>query len=53
MRSVIGWVSAALCGSIAWWLGAHIGIPLAIILSAVAGGFGLYYGFRWFDENLK
>ena len=53
MRTILGWGTASLLGSIAWWLGAHVGLGTAVILSAVASGVGLYYGFRWFDENLK
>ena len=53
MRTILGWGTASLLGSIAWWLGAHIGLGTAVILSAIASGFGLYIGFRWFDQNLK
>jgi membrane protein implicated in regulation of membrane protease activity len=53
MRTIIGWGSASIAGSAAWWLGRHVGLWLAIILSAIASGAGLYYGYRWFDQNLK
>ncbi len=52
MRTIIGWLSATVLGSVAWWLGAKIHFGVGILASAVAGGFGLYYGYRWFDENL-
>ena len=52
MRNIIGWTVAAVLSSVAWWLGAKIHFAVAILASAVAGGFGLYYGYRWFDENL-
>ena len=53
MRNIIGWLSAAILGSAGWWLGAQIGLGLAVVVSAIASGFGLYLGFRWFDQNLK
>jgi len=52
MRAILGWGTASLCGSIGWWLGAYIGLGTAVVLSSVAGGAGLYAGYRWFDENL-
>jgi hypothetical protein len=52
MRAVIGWLAAFLGGSAGWWLGAKIGLGTAVVLSAVAGGVGLYAGYRWFDQNL-
>ena len=53
MRTILGWGTASVLGSIAWWLGAHLGLVSAVILSAIAGGAGLYWGHRWFDENLR
>jgi hypothetical protein len=53
MRGIIGWLSAFVAGSAGWWLGAHAGVGTAVVLSAVAGGAGLYFGYRWFDANLK
>jgi len=52
MRNIIGLTGAALFGSIAGWLGGQIHFAVAILLSAVASGVGLYYGYRWFDQNL-
>ena len=53
MRTIIGWLSATVTGSLGWWLGDKVNLGAAVILSAIAGAAGLYYGFRWFDENLK
>jgi hypothetical protein len=53
MRMLIGWSTAWLLGAIGWWLGARLGLVAAVVLGAVAGGAGLYYGYRWFDQNLK
>ncbi len=53
MRTIIGWLAASIAGAAGWWLGARIGLVTAIVVGGVAGGAGLYYGYRWFDENLK
>jgi hypothetical protein len=53
MRTLIGWTSATVLGGAGWWLGEKVGLVAAVIVSAIAGAVGLYYGFRWFDENLK
>lgn len=53
MRNIIGWTAASLGGALGWWLGAFSGLPLAVLVSAITGAVGLYYGYRWFDENLK
>ena len=53
MRTIIGWGAASLSGAIGWWLGAYAGLLAAVVVSAIAGGVGLYFGYRWFDQNLK
>jgi uncharacterized protein YcfJ len=53
VRGLIGWLAAFLAGSVGWWLGAKLGLGAAVVLGAVAGGAGLYAGYRWFDNNLK
>ena len=53
MRGMIGWMGAFLAGSAGWWLGAKVGLGMAVALGAVATGVGLYVGHRWFDQNLK
>jgi hypothetical protein len=52
MRTLIGWLSAAIAGATGWWLGAYVNLAVAVILSAITGAVGLYYGYRWFDRNL-
>jgi hypothetical protein len=52
MRTIIGGLGAFIFGWAGWWLGAHLALWGAVILSAIGGGVGLYYGYRWFDENL-
>ncbi|MGB8694357.1 MAG: hypothetical protein WCD08_12700 [Steroidobacteraceae bacterium] len=53
MRTIIAWLCAWAAGALGWWLGQHVGLFTAVVLSAVAGGAGLYAGHRWFDQNLK
>jgi hypothetical protein len=53
MRSLIGWLAACLFSGVGWWLGRHVGLMTAVIVSSVAGSIGLYAGFRWFDQNLR
>lgn len=52
MRTIIGWLGALLLGWAGWWLGAHVALGVALVLSAVTGAAGLYLGYRWFDDNL-
>ena len=52
MRTIIGWTSATVLGGIGWWLGNHAGFAVAVIVSVITAAVGLYYGYRWFDQNL-
>jgi hypothetical protein len=52
VRTIIAWLAAFIAGSAGWWLGAHVGLWSAVVLSAVGTGAGLYAGYRWFDDNL-
>jgi len=52
MRTLIGWLAASLAGAAAWWLGARVGLGTAVVLGSVAGGVGMYAGYRWFDQNI-
>jgi hypothetical protein len=53
VRTIIAWLCAFLLGWAGWWLGAHVALWVALLLSATAGAFGLYLGYRWFDANLR
>ena len=53
MRTIIGWLAATIFGAAGWWLGERVGLITAVVISGLAGGVGLYYGYRWFDRNLK
>jgi hypothetical protein len=52
MRTLIGWLAASLAGATGWWLGAKVGLGTAVVLGSVAGGVGMYAGYRWFDQNI-
>jgi hypothetical protein len=52
MRGIIGCGCASLLGAFGWWLGDEINVGVAVLLGAVASGIGLYYGQKWFDNNL-
>lgn len=53
MRGIIGWLGAFIVGWGGWWLGGHLGLAGAVVLSAIGTGLGLYAGYRWFDNNLR
>lgn len=52
MRRLMGLLAAFLAGSAGWWLGRHVGLGTAVVVSSVAAGAGMYFAYRWFDENL-
>ena len=52
MRAIIGGLGGMIAGWVGWWLGSKIGLGTAVVLSAIAGPFGFYFGRRWFDDNL-
>jgi len=53
VRTIIGWLCALLLGWAGWWLGAQVALGVAVVLSAITGAAGLYFGYRWFDQNLR
>ena len=53
MRALIGWLAAGVARCVGWWLGSKIGFATGVMASVVAAGFGMYAGYRWFDQNLK
>jgi hypothetical protein len=52
LRAIIGWGCASVAGAVGWWLGDKVNLGLALILGVVASSVGLYYGYKWFDNNL-
>jgi len=50
---IIGLGCASLLGALGWWLGGQLNLGAAVILGGIASGVGLYYGQKWFDNNLR
>ena len=44
MSKLLGFIGATVGGAIGWWLGAHVGIMTAFIISMVGTGAGIYGG---------
>ncbi len=52
MRFIMGATGAILLGAIGWSIGAYLHLFFAVVLGAIGGGCGLYYGRKLFDDNL-
>ena len=52
MRKIFSFIGTTVLGSIGWSLGAYIGICTAIVLSCIGSGFGMYWGYKLFDQWL-
>ncbi|HZI21693.1 MAG TPA: hypothetical protein VFD76_04230 [Gemmatimonadales bacterium] len=50
MSKLLMLVGASLGGAIGWWLGAHVGIMTAFVVSTVGTGVGVYAGRRIADS---
>ena len=46
MSKVLTFIGASVGGAIGWWLGEHVGIMTAFIVSTVGTGIGVYAGRR-------
>ncbi len=46
METVLGVLGATLLGALGWWIGGHIGLMTAFIVSTIGTGIGLYAGRR-------
>ena len=53
MKGIIGYVGMSIGGAIGWWLGALHGMTLAILLSAIGSGVGLYYTRKLAEDYLE
>jgi hypothetical protein len=53
LRTIIGLGCASLVGALGWWLGGLLNLGAAVILGGIGSGVGLYYGQKWFDNNLR
>ena len=49
MQRLFGWVGATVGSALGWWLGKHIGLMTAFLVSTVGTGAGLYIGRRVAD----
>ena len=49
MRKLFGFVGMTAVSWFGWWLGAFINIWVALLLSTIGTGFGLYYGRKLHD----
>jgi hypothetical protein len=52
LRAIISYGSAMLLGWLGWWLGEKVNLGIAVILGSIGSAAGLYYGRKWFDDNL-
>lgn len=43
MKGLLGFIGMSLGGAVGWWLGAFQSVTLAVVLSAVGSGVGMYY----------
>lgn len=46
MSKLLRLIGATAGGAIGWWLGAHIGVMTAFLVSVVGTGLGVYIGGR-------
>lgn len=53
MRNLVGYAGMTVGGAVGWWLGDLHGIFLAILLSSVGSGLGLYYGRKLAADYLE
>lgn len=53
MKGLLGFVGMNVGGALGWYLGALHSITLAVVLSAVASGLGLYYVRKWAEDYLE
>ena len=53
MSKVFGIIGAVAGSAIGWWLGAHVGVMTAFLLSMVGTGVGMYGGKKIAREYLS
>jgi tetrahydromethanopterin S-methyltransferase subunit G len=46
LKKLLGFVGTTIGSAAGWWLGRHIGIMTAFLLSVMGTGIGLYVGLR-------
>ena len=46
MRNIVVTMITILCSWLGWWVGDHFGLMIALVLSMVGTGLGIYFGRR-------
>jgi len=50
---MLGFLGMSVGGALGWWLGEFQSITLAVILSGIGSGLGLYYTRKWASDYLE
>lgn len=53
MKGLVGFFGMNVVGALGWWLGAFHSMTLAVLLSAVGSGLGLYAARKLAEEYLE
>jgi len=53
VKGLLGFFGMSLGGALGWWLGGLQSITLAVVLSAVGSGLGLYYTRKLAERYLE
>mgnify|MGYP001298658475 FL=1 len=53
LEMLLGFLGATILGAVGWWIGEHVGLMTAFIVSTVASGVGLYAGRRLVRDYLS
>lgn len=53
MKGLLGFFGMSLGGALGWWLGGLQSITLAVVLSSVGSGLGLYYTRKLAERYLE
>ena len=53
MKGMLGWVGCTAGGAVGWWLGEFQSITLAVVLSGVFSGLGMYYTRKLAERYLE
>jgi hypothetical protein len=53
MKGLIGFAGMTIASALGWWLGSLHSLLLAVVLSSIASGFGLYYARKLAEEYLE
>ena len=52
MKKLFGFLGGSITSTIGWYAAAKFGFMTAFIVSTIAGGFGLYYGVKAYNQLL-